>query len=85
MATSMIKCLPDRAQNLILTGIMAGRSIFLLGDDSGVTRPTYKDLLQRACGCVFLKKNVQNSFAKGFGLLTPTGPQQELCVASTMG
>ena len=49
MATTMIRCLPDRAQILILTGIMAGRSIFLLDDDTGVARPTYKDLMQRAC------------------------------------
>ena len=46
MANAMLRRVPERAKTLILTGAISGNSMFLLADDSGVTRPTYKDLTQ---------------------------------------
>jgi len=46
MARAMLEHIPERAKSLILTGAISGNSMFLLADDSGVTRPNYKDLTQ---------------------------------------
>ena len=51
MARAMLEHIPERAKSLILTGAISCSSMFLLADDSGVTRPNYKDLTQWGTWC----------------------------------